>query len=113
VRDVRHGEHLWQCWGGEGYSSGSTAELVYFTLGEVDYDNDLVRRALASSLQRDGVVDSLSDGFRIIEDCVALLGFVGLLPGEREYTVCDSEGETEYGDVVDEVINATWVEIFN
>jgi hypothetical protein len=102
---------LWQCWEGEGYFSNNTAELIYFTLGEVDCDNDLVRRALASSLQRDGVVDSLSDGFRIIENSVALQGFVGLLPDEREYTVCDSEGQTEYGDTVDEAINATWIEI--
>lgn len=111
MRDIRHGEHLWQSWEGEGYFFESNFEIIYFTLGEVDYDNDLVRRALASSLQRDGVVDSLSDGFKIIEDSVPSLGFVGFLPGETEYVVCDSDGETEYGDTVVEVINATWIGI--
>lgn len=112
MRDTRYGEHLWQCWEGEGYFFDNFTEIIYFTLGEVDYDNDLVRRALASSLQRDGVVDSLSDGFKIIENSTAFLGFVGLISGEKEYIVCDSGGETEYGDTVVEVINATWVGIF-
>lgn len=110
MKDTRPGEHLWQSWEGEGYFSDKHSDVIYFTLGEVDFDNDLVRRALASSLQRDGVADSLGDGFRLIEACVSQVGFVGVLPDDCEYTVCDEAGQTEYGDQVSEPVHATWVE---
>lgn len=110
MKDIRHGEHLWNSWEGEGYFSDTHSEFIYFTLGEVDFDHDLVRRALASTLQRDGVADGLSGGFKLIEASTTVFGFVGMLPGEIEYTVCDEEGDTEYGDRVVEPIYATWVE---
>lgn len=110
MKDVRHGEHLWQSWEGEGYFSDNHSDLVYFTIGDVDVEHELVRRALASTLQRDGVVDSLSDGFKLLENSTTQDGFGGLLDGETEYTVCDEDGETEYGDSVLEVVNITWVE---
>lgn len=111
MRDVRHGEHLWLSWEGEGYFPDTRSELVYFTLGHVDLDNELVRRALASTLQRDGIVDALSDGFKLMEASVHQQGHAGILPGESEYLVCDEDGETEYGDRVEEVLDATWVEL--
>ena len=110
MRDVRHGEHLWQCWEGEGYFSDNHSELIYFTIGEVDTDHEIVRRALASTLQRDGIADGLSDGFRMLESSNTQSGFAGFLPDESEYTVCDEEGITEYGDKVEEVDIVTWIE---
>jgi hypothetical protein len=110
MRDIRHGEHLWQSWEGEGYFSDTHAELIYFTVGDVDINNEIVRRALASTLQRDGIADSLSDGFKLLETSYTQGGFAGFLPDETEYTVCDEDGETEYGDTVQEVLDITWVE---
>lgn len=110
MRDIRHGEHLWQSWEGEGYFSDTHSELIYFTEGAVDIDNEIVRRALASVLQRDGISDSLSDGFKLIEASTTQGGFAGFLPDETEYTVCDDEGVTEYGDTVVEALPMTWVE---
>lgn len=110
MKDIRHGEHLWLSWEGEGYFSDTHSELIFFTEGAVDMDNEIVRRALASVLQRDGICDSLSDGFKLLEGSSTLGGFAGFLPGETEYTVCDEEGYTEYGDKVEKVLDMTWVE---
>ena len=110
MKDIRHGEHLWQSWEGEGYFSDTHSELIYFTVGDVDVDNEIVRRALASTLQRDGVSDSLSDGFKLLATSYTQGGFAGFLPDDSEYTVCDESGETEYGDFVKEALEATWVE---
>ena len=111
MRDIRHGEHLWYWWEGEGYFSETNSDLVYFTLGHVDSDTEVVVRALASTLQRDGVVDSLSDGFRMLEKSSFYQGHVGVLEGETVYQVCSEEGDTEYGDQVVEIFDATWVEL--
>jgi hypothetical protein len=111
MRDIRHGEHLWYCWEGEGYFAETGSDLIYFTVGHVDFDTEVVTRALASTLQRDGIVDSLADGFRMLENSSALQGHVGILEGESVYYVCDEDGETEYGDKVQETLDATWVEL--
>lgn len=112
MKDKRLGESLWNQWTGEGYYAQSVIyELLYFTEGHVDTENEIVRRALASTLQRDGIADSLSDGFQLIADAHFEAGWAGILEGENDYTFCDESGETEYGDYVEEVIEITWVEI--
>jgi len=111
MKDLRPGEHLWFWWEGEGYFADTRSELIYFTLGHVDVDNDVVLRALASTLQRDGIVDSLGEGFRMAEAGVTQQGHVGILPGESVYYVCDEDGETEYGDQVENSLDATWIEL--
>lgn len=111
MRDVRHGEHLWVCWEGEGYFSDTHSDIIYFTIGHVDIDNELVRRALASTLQRDGIADSLADGFKLLESSEGQQGHAGFIVGESEYVVCNEDGETEYGDQVVECLDATWIEI--
>jgi len=71
----------------------------------------LVRRALASALQRDGVAVSLGDGFNMIDKATPIHGWSGLIEEELDFTVCDDSGETEYGDVVGIALATTWVEI--
>lgn len=111
MKDVRVGESLWQQWDGYGYyPQGDSSEIVYFTEEHVDMDNELVRRALASNLQRDGIADSLSDGFKMLEDATIDTGWAGFLPQESELTYCDENGETEYGDIVEKTISITWIE---
>jgi len=109
VRDVRHGEHLWVHWEGEGFDYDDTTETTYFTFGHVDLENDIVRRALASVFQRDGLADSLSDGFHLIDSARAHCAFAGLLPGERDYIVCNELGETDHGDQVEIALETSWV----
>lgn len=111
MKDVRLGESLWNEWTGEGYDPQGAPELVYYTIDHVDTDNEIVRRALASTLQRDGIADSLSDGFKMLEKGVYEFGFAGYLEGESDYTVCDENAETQYGDYVDEPLPFTWIEL--
>lgn len=111
MKDVRLGESLWKEWEGNGYDPESGSQLVYYTLEHVDTENEIVRRALASTLQRDGVADALSDGFRMIESCHFEFGWAGFIEQETEYTVCDEHAETEYGDYVDDPLPITWAEL--
>ena len=103
----RPGEWLWEEWDGEGYDG----DIVYVTYEPVDMTNEIVRRALASSLQRDGVADSLGDGFKMVELSTFEYINIGTLYGETRPVVCDPMGETEFGDIVESMITATFVTI--
>lgn len=109
-KDARPGESLWCEWTGNGYQANHEYTYVYYTFDVVDLENDVVRRALASTLQRDGVESSLAEGFKSIETAKVVYGWAGFLPEELEYSVCDEFGETEYGDIVEEPKEVTWVE---
>jgi hypothetical protein len=111
LKDDRPGEWLWEEWIGEGYESDYEDTIVYVTYDEVDVTHELVRRALASCLQRDGVSDSLSDSFRMLETSKTTRGYVGFIEGEKYPVVTDEFGETFDGDDTDYLSQATWVEI--
>lgn len=110
-KDERPGEELWYEWDGSGYRKVSSKELIYYTFDHVDVENEVVRRALASAIQRDGVACSLGDGFKLIETSIINLGWVGLLEEEFEFMVCNENSETEYGDIVENIQSVTWIEI--
>ena len=112
MKDVRLGESLWSHWEGEGYSSEGDLGLVYATHDHVESGNEIVLRALASTLQRDGVVDSLGDGFKALEGALWYFGHSGYVDGDTELFLCDKDGETEYGDCVDESLLTTWVKLY-
>lgn len=111
MKDARPGESLWLEWHGQGYEPETEADIIYYTYDHVDLDNEVVRRALASSLQRDGIADSLSDGFKMVENGYIAIGWAGVLPGEVESWACDEDGITEYGDSVDSALQVTWIEL--
>lgn len=112
MKDSRKGECLWTEWYGDGYRPCSTSTtIIFYTEDHVDLQNELVKRALASAIQRDGIVDSLGDAFKRIDAAKLNCGYAGSLDGAREKTVCNSNGETELGDVVDAINKATWVEV--
>jgi len=111
MKDERPGDFLWEEWQGNGYDSKVDCSVVYFTFDHIDLENDLVRRDLASALQRDGVAISLGDGFSLIEKSLANHGWVGIVEDNEEYSSCDDNGETQYGDFVDSIIPTTWIEI--
>jgi len=99
-------------WDGDhSYSLGDDKDHTYYTVGHVDLEHEVVRRALASTLQRDGIADSLSDGFKLLEGSEATEGYAGAVDGEVFLSTCDEDGMTAYGDKVDEVILITWVQI--
>jgi hypothetical protein len=101
VKNDRVGDWLWEEWDGEGYESENPySSAIYCTYDWVDIDNDLVKRALASCLQRDGVVDSLGDGFKIAENALIIKSYAGFIDKEKTLTVCNEYGETDLGDSV-------------
>ena len=105
------GELLWKEWTGEGYEPLHEYSVTFFTEDHIDLENDLIRRALASALQRDGVAVTLGKGFQYLESSLANYGYAGEVDGDNELTACDEEGETREGDVVESVTPITWVEV--
>ncbi len=106
----RAGEHLWAEWDGELYEFSRDDNLVYYTHEHIDYEIDVVKRALASSLQRDGIADSLLEAFRMIENSSTVYGWAGSNEGDLFLSVCDEFGETFYGDILDKVFSVTFIE---
>lgn len=108
MKDSRKGEALWTEWSSDEYSRRDSS-LVFYTVDHVDLDNELVRRALASALQRDGSAVSLAEGFRMIDSATAVHSWAGEVDGETTYTLCSNDGETREGDIVDKVVDITLV----
>lgn len=113
MRISRKGESLWHEWAGEGYYLSSPFSVAFYTIEHVDLDLDIVRRALASAIQRDGLVDSLGQAFALIEKSTISQGYAGELDGDLDLTFCDADGETYYGDHVAMPDPITWVEVHN
>jgi hypothetical protein len=110
LRNDRIGEWLWEEWDGEGFESESDESVVYVTYDNVDINEDIVKRALASCMQRDGVADSLSNAFLMIERGTVSHGYLGFIEEDKLPYVTDEFGETLDGDETDYISEATWVE---
>ena len=112
MKDSRPGESLWDEWLGSGYSNflESSDTFVFYTKDHVSMENDLVRRALASAIQRDGITDSLSESFKILEGSKVTLGWAGNSEFDLELMSCDELGCTDLGDSLTEISAITWVE---
>jgi hypothetical protein len=85
--------------------------VLFFTFDHVDVEHEVVRRALASALQRDGTSLSLGHGYGAIQAGTVSRGYAGTIEGERDLTLCDEHGETYYGDQVQTPLPITWVEV--
>lgn len=109
MKDRRIGECLWSEWTGDGCADFSRDELIFYTEEHVDLENEIVRRALASALQRDGSATSLGEGYKMIDSAEVVHAYAGEIDGDVTYTVCDRDGETREGDYVDSVIEITLV----
>ena len=110
AKDLRVGQELWLEWDGI-WSPEMDDSILYYTIDHVDLDNDLVKRALASVLQRDGIFDSLGDAFKAIDKGQVSIGWAGTLTEDYELEMCNSLGETEYGDVLENIQEITYVEV--
>lgn len=110
MKNDRVGEWLWEEWDGEYYESSSDNPIIYVTYDNVSLDEEVVKRALASCLQRDGVADSLSNSFLMIENGTVSHGYIGFIEGDKLPYVVDEFGETIDGDETDYISEATWVE---
>jgi hypothetical protein len=112
MKDSRKGETLWSEWFGGGYERDISSATVFYTEDHIDIHNEIVRRALASAIQRDGITDSLGGAFCLLDGPVIVLeGYAGFVDGDDEMTLCDKDGITTHEDNADSVIPITWVEI--
>lgn len=110
MNEFRLGEDLWMEWEGDDYES--EADVIYYTFSHVDTNIDIVQRALACALQRDGVAISIGDGFKLQTDSRTVFGYVGHRWDEPEpNTFCDNNGETPSGECLDNWVAATFIEI--
>lgn len=113
MKDSRIGETLWSEWSGNDYAKNFPDSVVFYTDEHVNTDNEIVKRALASALQRDGTTDSLGEAFRLLDGSVHISqGYAGYVDGEPELTKCDTNGMTIYEDNAEGVVPITWVEIY-
>ena len=110
AKDLRVGQELWLEWQGL-WSPEIDSSILYYTIDHIDIENDLVKRALASTLQRDGIFDSLGDAFKAIDSGIPNLMWVGTVADYDELEICNSLGETEYGDVLENIQEITCVEV--
>ncbi len=111
MKDSRVGELLWKEWTGSGYEPLHEDSVTFFTEDHVDLENELIRRALASALQRDGVSVSLGNGFKYLDSAVINYGYAGEVDSDTDFTACDEDGETREGEIVDHTLPITWVEV--
>jgi hypothetical protein len=111
MKDSRIGESLWSIWDGDGYAQELPDSTIYFTEDHVDLNEDVVRRALASSIQRDGIAYSLGDSFKMVDASIINLSWVGTSDGEMHQELCKPSGETYSGSMLDRVVEATFVEV--
>ncbi len=84
--------------------------MVFYTVDHVTLDEDVVLRALASCLQRDGIADSLLDGFNMLSKASVTYAYAGTTDSDSELSICDLDGYTEYGDLVAEIKKITLVD---
>jgi hypothetical protein len=111
MKDSRIGECLWAIWEGEGYRYGFADSVLYYTYDHVDIDNEVVRKALASSIQRDGLAYSLFEAFQLIDSGISEESWVGMEPEDRYESVCDALGESSSGVALENVMPVTFVEV--
>jgi hypothetical protein len=109
VKDSRIGESLWFIWDGVAPAQADSESVIFYTEEHIDIDEDVARRALASSLQREGLVSSLGQGFSIIDKAVSGHDYMSMSVDFQ--TFCDEDGLTESGEILSEAIPITWVEI--
>ncbi len=107
----RVGETLWSEWDGMLYETTKKEPIIYYTYDHIDIENDIVKRALASAIQRDGIADSLKDAFDMIDRCLVIYAYSGYDEDEISPVVCDEQGETYYGDVIIDPKETTFIEI--
>jgi hypothetical protein len=111
MKDSRIGECLWSIWEGMGYEDQLSYSIVYYTVDHVDLEQEVVRKALASSIQRDGLVYSLAQAYGAIDAGAVSQKWVGLADGEMYEEVCSEDGSSLSSTTLNRVIPVTFVEV--
>ena len=111
MKDSRVGQCLWSTWEANGYTANIHNSFIYYTEGHVDLEHEIVRKALASCIQRDGLVFSLSQGFQAIDAAVITQAWIGSIDGEVYPELCDETGRTWDDVELQDITAVTIVEV--
>jgi ABC-type transport system substrate-binding protein len=113
MKDSRIGESLWFIWDTPNNQFGDYP--IFYTEDHVDMDNEVVRRALASAIQREGIVSSLGEGYFLIDHGDTWQGYSGSVDSNEveDLHECDENGSTSDGEIMSEFARTTWVRIFD
>lgn len=111
MKDSRIGESLWSSWEGDGYVNYLGSPVVYYTEGHVDVDHELIKKALASLIQRDGIVYSLFEAYNLIDSAAVSHSWAGSFPDEVYPELCNEEGRTARGALLKVFVPVTFVEL--
>lgn len=103
MKDSRIGQSLWAIWEGFGYEDQIHNSIVYYTEDHVDVEHEVVKKALASAIQREGIVYSLSQGFQAIDAGLVSHKWIKVFEDELFLQAHDEEVEGS--------IPATFVEV--
>jgi ABC-type transport system substrate-binding protein len=107
----RLGEGLWSEWDGNDFPAESEDSIIYYTLGHPDTEHEVVRRALASAIQRDGTADTIFQAFTAIEEATITQGQAGRVDGDYELTYYDPDISMYDEDDMGTLLDVTIVEI--
>lgn len=113
MNDSRPGEALWFPWDGEEYEQQLLDPYIYQTEGHVDLENEVVRKALASTLQRDGIAFSLGAAYGLVDQSVHTFAYGGAVDGDHVRTVVNYEtGLSIYSqEPTEDIVELTIVEL--
>lgn len=114
MKDSRIGESLWYTWEGDITEFSHLDHALYYTEGHVDLEVEVVRKALASSLQRDGISLSLYQGFQMIDQGSINTSYVGVYSDDHDRLypeVCDENGLDSQGTQLIDIKPVTFVEV--
>jgi hypothetical protein len=112
MKDSRIGESLWFIWDTD--NQAMSDGLMLHTEGHVDVEHEVVRRALASALQREGIALSLSQGFMMIDRGEITHGYAGTSEEDSTSVVsCDADGDNPEDLVLENIVPTTWVKVYD
>lgn len=104
----RFSADTWLEWDGYDFPATSDDSVVFFIPGTVDIEKWPVRKALAVSIHRSGIVDSLGDAYEAVENARVVYGEMTVVGEDIVLTFFNPDVMYE-----DRVIpaRATWVEL--
>jgi hypothetical protein len=113
VSDSRPGDSFWYPWDGQEYEQQLLNPYIYQTEGHVDLENETVRKALASAIQRDGISYSIGAAYGLVDQSVHTLTYGGAIGGDHVRAIVDYEtGLSIYSqEPTEDIVELTIVEL--
>lgn len=98
-------------WDGNDYSPELDDPIIYYTIGNIDPNHEVIKRALASAIQRDGIAVSLGEANKLIDSGHCVHGHGVHAGGAYEFSFYEDEYISYPGVETDSPADLTFVEI--